>query len=119
MKGTFASAVLWLGLSGTAVAAELSTTQQAALMDELQACWAIPAGTGKMGRVTVKFRLTKTAELDGKPEVIAPRPEAKLLEASALRAIARCVPFESLAKYPESFEIWRDITVSFEPDKQM
>ena len=112
-------AALFLGGTNTIHASALSKEQQAAmteaLMQELGMCWTLPAGN-KLRSVRVKFFLLKSGALDGEPEVVAPNPDTQEEEASAIRAVKRCSPFESVTQYPQDYENWREIIVNFDPD---
>ena len=89
-----------------------------ALRNEIAACWMPPDMTGaKPISVVVKVRLKRDGSLAAKP--VAENPpkakEAKLLAASAVRAVERCAPFHSMAGTRLPYERWRELKLNFAP----
>lgn len=89
-----------------------------ALHNEIAGCWMPPDMKGaKPGPVVVKVRLKRDGSLAAKPTVENPpkAKEAKLLAASAVRAVERCAPFRSMKRTRVPYERWRELKLNFAP----
>lgn len=89
-----------------------------ALHNEIAGCWLPPDMKGaKPGPVIVKVRLKRDGSLAARPTVENPpkAKEAKLLAASAVRAVERCAPFHSMKRTRVPYERWRELKLNFAP----
>ncbi|WP_217568561.1 cell envelope integrity protein TolA [Mesorhizobium sp. GbtcB19] len=79
-------------------------------------CWIIPADIDLSVVTRVKVRLNRDGSLAEKPEPLdrQTEPQRKILNDSAVRAVVRCAPYSGLAAYADSYETWREMTVSFD-----
>ncbi|MGB3501880.1 MAG: hypothetical protein WBA44_09670 [Mesorhizobium sp.] len=97
--------------------AKLSVGEMDALRQRLASCWSIPAGVddAELLKVSVRFRLDRSGELEARPEVIkgggASGP-ARTAAESALRAVSKCAPFNLPA---DKYETWAEVVVNFDP----
>ena len=88
-----------------------------ALRQRLASCWSIPAGVddAELLKVSVRFRLDRSGELEARPEVIkggASSGPGRTAAESAVRAVAKCAPFNLPA---EKYETWAEVVVNFDP----
>lgn len=96
---------------------KLSANEMDALRQALGRCWSIPAGVddAETLKVSVRFRLDRSGELEGRPEVIrggAPSGPGRTAAESAVRAVQKCAPFNlPAAKY----DTWAEVVVNFDP----
>ena len=108
-----------LGGDKTTGGEKLSQSEMDALRGQVQRCWNIPAGAADGGdlRVSVKFRLDRTGELEGSPEVINGGGSAGVERAAAeaaRRAVARCAPYTLPV---DKYETWAEVIVNFDPSE--
>ncbi|RFC69537.1 MULTISPECIES: hypothetical protein [Mesorhizobium] len=106
----------------SAYAAKLPDAVQMQLVMMLQAeiapCWTMPPIDGKApAPVTIQVLLKKDGSLARKPSAIAlPQDKtAKALATSAIRAVERCAPFDSVAQHPKAYDNWRELHINFAP----
>lgn len=106
----------------SAYAAKLQDAMQMQLVMMLQAeiapCWTMPALDGKApAPVTIQVLLKKDGSLARKPAAIELPQEksAKALATSAIRAVERCAPFDSVAQHPKVYDKWRELRINFAP----
>ncbi|EJN03123.1 cell envelope integrity protein TolA [Phyllobacterium sp. YR531] len=89
------------------------------MMNEIQACWALPAY--KQGDILPETKVTVNVGKDGSllsdPIVLksGTDPLGKQLAESAVRAIKRCAPFKTVKDNPDSYEKLRTIVFNFKP----
>ena len=83
---------------------------------KVASCWIIPADIDLSVVTRVKVRLNRDGSLAEKPEPLVRQtgPQRKRLNDSAVRAVVRCAPYSGLAGYADSYETWREMTVSFD-----
>ncbi|MCG7507270.1 hypothetical protein [Mesorhizobium retamae] len=116
----FFAAALSVG-SGSAALADTKGEFAAlveALHNEIAGCWMPPDMKGaKPGPIVVKVRLKRDGSLAARPTVENPpkAKEAKLLAASAVRAVERCAPFRSMKRTRVPYERWRELKLNFAP----
>ncbi|QPC85786.1 hypothetical protein GA830_02845 [Mesorhizobium sp. NBSH29] len=108
-----------LGGQKTNSAGKLSQSEMDALRGQVQRCWNIPAGAADGGnlRVSVQFKLDRSGELDGSPQIISGGGSSGVERAAAeaaRRAVARCAPYNLPA---EKYESWADVIVNFDPSE--
>lgn len=108
--------------SAPVYAAKLPDAMQMQLVMMLQAeiapCWTMPSIEGATPKpVTIKVLLKKDGSLASKPSAIAlPQDtQAKALATSAIRAVERCAPFDSVARHPKVYDQWRELRINFAP----
>lgn len=120
IRAVFFAAALSVG-SGSAALADTKGEFAAlveALHNEIAGCWIPPDMKGaKPGPVVVKVRLKRDGSLAARPTVENPpkAKEAKLLAASAVRAVERCAPFRSMKRTRVPYERWRELKLNFAP----
>jgi colicin import membrane protein len=90
-----------------------------ALRQRLGQCWSIPAGAdeGDSLKVSVRFRLDRSGNLEGRPEVVrggANSGAARIAAESAVRAVQKCEPFNLPA---DKYETWAEVVVNFDPSE--
>lgn len=95
----------------------LSQSEMDALRQRLGSCWSIPAGAegGDALRVSVRFRLDRSGNLEGRPEVVkggASSGAGRIAAESAVRAVQKCEPFNLPA---DKYETWAEVIVNFDP----
>ena len=95
----------------------LSQSEMDALRQRLGSCWNIPAGAeeGDSLRVSVRFRLDRSGNLEGRPEVVqggASSGAGRIAAESAVRAVQKCEPFNLPA---DKYETWAEVIVNFDP----
>jgi colicin import membrane protein len=96
---------------------KLSQNEMDALRQKLGGCWSIPAGVddAETLKVSVKFRLDRSGELEGRPEVIkggAPSGPGRTAAESAVRAVQKCAPFNLPS---DKYDTWAEVVVNFDP----
>ncbi|MFN3547431.1 MAG: hypothetical protein ACK4U0_08055 [Mesorhizobium sp.] len=96
---------------------KLSQSEMDALRQRLGSCWNIPAGAedGDSLRVSVRFRLDRSGNLEGRPEVVkggASSGAGRIAAESAVRAVQKCEPFNLPA---DKYETWAEVIVNFDP----
>lgn len=96
---------------------KLSANEMDALRQALGRCWNIPAGVddAETLKVSVRFRLDRSGELEGRPEVIkggASSGPGRTAAESAVRAVQKCAPFNLPA---DKYETWAEVVVNFDP----
>ena len=120
IRAVFFAAALSVG-SGSAALADTKgefAVLVEALHNEIAGCWMPPDMKGaKPGPVVVKVRLKRDGSLAARPTVENPpkAKEAKLLAASAVRAVERCAPFRSMKRTRVPYERWRELKLNFAP----
>lgn len=105
-------------LYSSAVGAESVAKHKAAayLSDKLAGCWTIPADGGPVvTRIQISFN--RDGSLAGSPRILNPAKalQDKKFNDSAVRSIVRCAPFTGLAIYADSYEVWREMVITFDP----
>ncbi|MDX2288641.1 MAG: protein TolA [Hyphomicrobiaceae bacterium] len=102
--------------SGNELTARESDLLKGQIAGRLSGCWRLPGGGGGVESVivTVRWRLTKTGELDGPPQVVEPRndPVFQAAARAAVAAVSECAPFRLP---PDRYEFWKTITWDFDP----
>jgi colicin import membrane protein len=106
-----------LGNDRPSTGAKLSVSEMDALRQRLGQCWSIPAGVddAEVLKVSVRFRLDRSGELEARPEVIrggGSSGPARTAAESAVRAVAKCAPFNLPA---DKYETWAEVVVNFDP----
>ncbi|MEI8443677.1 cell envelope integrity protein TolA [Mesorhizobium sp. CCNWLY176] len=106
-----------VGISSNAQAQDSAVSDLvSALRGEVQRCWAPPMLTGKRPRpAVISVRLNPDGSLDGIP-VLANRSSNenfKVMATSAIRAIERCAPFESVRQQHVPYDKWRQLKLRF------
>jgi hypothetical protein len=105
-------------LSNQAAGAEDPTLKTVAKYFErkVAGCWIIPADIDLSVVTRVKVRLNRDGSLAEKPEPLDRQTgsQRKILNDSVVRAVVRCAPYSGLAAYANSYETWREMTVSFD-----
>lgn len=106
-----------LGNDKPSSATKLSASEMDALRQRLAGCWSIPAGVddASMLKVSVKFRLDRSGELEARPQVIAGGASSgpgRTAAESAVRAVQKCAPFNLPA---DKYETWSEVVVNFDP----
>jgi colicin import membrane protein len=96
---------------------KLSQSEMDALRQRLGGCWNIPAGVedAEALKVSVRFRLDRSGNLDGRPEVVrggASSGPGRIAAESAVRAVQKCEPFNLPA---DKYETWAEVVVNFDP----
>jgi hypothetical protein len=104
--------------SGYAAGSESTSIQKAAayFSDKVGGCWTIPAAGGPVvTRVQISFN--RDGSLAGPPKVLNPAqtPQDRRFNDSAVRAIVRCAPFTGLTAFGSSYQVWREMVVTFDP----
>ena len=101
----------------TGHAAQLSVSEIDALRRRLSECWNPPPGIDVNSNLYVVLRVQfkSDASLAGDPVVVEDSASAQgpALAESGKRALLACQPFTMLR--PEHYEIWKDISVKFNP----
>ncbi len=94
-------------------------TLKASLSREIQTCWLAP--TPKAGQkpsvIALSVRLNRDGSLAAPPVAVDPQPDeysAQLVQ-SAVRAVQRCAPFQSLSAQKVPYSAWRELTLRFDP----
>ena len=87
----------------------------------LRECWNKPSAGGGVTApaVTIKWTLANNGTLTGEPKVMQSdrnSPLADQAERAAIRAVQTCAPFKLK---PELYNIWREITWVFDPNKAL
>jgi colicin import membrane protein len=87
----------------------------------LRECWNKPSAGGGVSApaVTIKWTLANNGMLTGEPKVMQSdrnSPLADQAERAAIRAVQACSPFKLK---PELYNIWREITWVFDPNKAL
>lgn len=108
-----------LGGDKTTAGQKLSQSEMDALRGQIQRCWNVPAGAADAEnlRVSVQFKLDRSGELDGRPEIIeggASEGIGRAAAESARRAVLQCAPYNLPA---EKYEAWADVIVHFDPSE--
>jgi colicin import membrane protein len=106
-----------LGGKKTTGGTKLSQSEMDALRGQVQRCWNIPAGAADAQnlRVSIRFRLDRSGELEGAAEIIAGGGSGGIERAaaeSARRAVIQCAPYTLPA---EKYETWAEVVVNFDP----
>ncbi|WP_054311913.1 hypothetical protein [Mesorhizobium sp. 1M-11] len=120
IRAVFFAAALSVGSGSVALAdtkGEFAVLVEA-LHNEIAGCWMPPDMRGaKPGPVIIKVRLKRDGSLAARPTVENPpkAKEAKLLAASAVRAVERCAPFRSMKRTRVPYERWRELKLNFAP----
>jgi colicin import membrane protein len=87
------------------------------LRERLKRLWAPPAAKDpKELIVVVRFQLNRDGTLAGPPMVLnsGRSPVYMASRDSAMRAVFRGQPYDMLR--PESYETWKDLEITFDPD---
>lgn len=108
-----------LGGDKTTGGDKLSQNEMDALRQKLGGCWNIPAGVddAELLRVSVRFKLDRSGELDGRPEVVsggASSGPGRTAAESAVRAVQKCAPFNLPA---DKYDTWAEVVVNFDPSE--
>jgi len=88
------------------------------LQSEIAPCWTMPAVDGSVSKpVTIQVLLNKDGSLARRPSVIGltQNKEASAFASSAIRAVERCAPFDSVARHPKAYDEWRELHINFAP----
>jgi colicin import membrane protein len=96
---------------------KLSQSEMDALRGQVQRCWNVPAGAADAPnlKVSIKFRLDRSGELEGAAEIISGGGSGGIERAaaeSARRAVIQCAPYTLPA---EKYETWSEVVVNFDP----
>lgn len=110
--------------ASTGTAPRLALSQQrmidAAIREQVQACWNPPIGAAGANdlRVTVRFALNPDGTLSGSPAVTnrTANPFFQAAADSALRAVYRCSP---LNLPQQAYDYWKEIEVAFDPREML
>jgi colicin import membrane protein len=108
-----------LGGDRTTSGAKLSQSEMDALRGQIERCWNVPAGAMDAQNLTVsiQFKLDRSGELEGSPEIIGGGGSDGIQRAaaeSARRAVMQCAPYNLPA---EKYEAWADVIVHFDPSE--
>jgi outer membrane biosynthesis protein TonB len=106
-----------LGGDKTTSGQTLSQSEMDALRGQIERCWNVPAGAldAQNLKVSVQFKLDRSGELEGSPEIISGGGADGIERAaaeSARRAVMKCAPYNLPA---EKYEAWADVVVNFDP----
>lgn len=108
-----------LGGDKTTSGSKLTQSEIDALRGQVQRCWNIPAGAADAEnlRVSVQFKLDRSGQLEGSPQIIRGGGSAGVERAAAeaaRRAVSRCAPYTLPA---EKYDAWADVIVNFDPSE--
>lgn len=94
---------------------KLTNSEMGALSDQLGRCWAIPAGAegGEGMRVSVRFNVSASGKLEGRPEILSSSGNRPFDE-SAVRAVQKC-DRDGLVLPAGKADIWSEVIVNFDP----
>ena len=103
---------------------QLSPAAQATIADairrKLEANWSVPVGVEDADKlvVTIRIRLlpdgrVQSADIVDQPDVTG--ANVRTMAESARRAVLKASPFEVLRPHVESYDHWRDVTMTFRP----
>ena len=95
----------------------LAATLIDALRQRLTQCWSVPAGAREANiTVKVKFFLNRDGSVAGLPQILnsSPDPIFAATAQSAVSAVMECKPYDFLPL--DRFDIWKDITINFNPN---
>jgi outer membrane biosynthesis protein TonB len=104
--------------------ARLTTSLQDAIRAQVQPCWLFPAGAPDAENLVVRLRITLNSDgtLSRPPEVLdqgrlgGANDYYRVAAESARRAVQKCSPL----KLPvESYDVWRDIDLTFDPKEMI
>ncbi|MBL8906339.1 MAG: hypothetical protein JNM20_06660 [Rhizobiales bacterium] len=99
------------------VDAQLAATIADALRKRLSECWAAPAGAREAQIVVkVRFSLNPDGTVQGQPQVLNSSSDILFASTaqSAVSAVLACQAYDFLP--PDKYEVWRDITINFNPN---
>jgi outer membrane biosynthesis protein TonB len=105
--------------------AQLSASLAGAIQAQIQPCWSIPAGAKEAEDLKVRIRiyLLPDGNLARPPEIVdrlrmnmPGQSFYRVAAESARRAVQRCAP---LKLPPESYDIWNDIELNFDPGEML
>ncbi|HEY8351936.1 MAG TPA: hypothetical protein VIK87_05285, partial [Sphingomonadales bacterium] len=98
---------------------QLSAGLQDLIRSQIQPCWSVPAGAQSAENLQVEIRiyLHPNGALARAPEIVDTARMARddyyrVAAESARRAVQRCAP---LKLPPETYDLWREIVLSFDP----
>ena len=108
-----------LGGEKTTTGQKLSQSEMDALRGQIERCWNVPAGAADAQslKVSIQFKLDRSGELEGSPEIIEGGGVEGIERAaaeSARRAVLQCAPYNLPA---EKYEAWADVIVHFDPSE--
>ncbi|MCO5063715.1 MAG: hypothetical protein M9924_04790 [Rhizobiaceae bacterium] len=122
MKAPVILILLAAAMPAPALAAKLPDAMQMQLImllqSEIAPCWTMPSIEGKLPKpVTIQVMLRKDGSLARKPLAVAlPQDKAaRALATSAISAVERCAPFDSVARHPKAYDKWRELRINFAP----
>jgi colicin import membrane protein len=106
-----------LGGKKTTGGSPLSQNEMDALRGQIQKCWNIPSGALDPSelRVSIQFKLDRSGNVDGSPEIVSGGGSTGIARTSAeaaRRAVMRCAPYNLPA---EKYDAWADVLVNFDP----
>lgn len=103
-------------LPGNGPGAEEASRIGSLLIPQISKCWNPPAGNAvsTVSRVSVKF--SRAGEVEGMPKIVDHKSSGaeRAMDEAAIRAIRRCAPYALPA---ESYQTWREITITFDPEQ--
>lgn len=91
------------------------------LRQQVERCWAPPTGVRNAQNLVVKvhFTLGQDGTVLTGPEVLNPAsdPMSQAAEASAVRAVLMCAPYQGLPL--DKYNAWRDVILKFDPSHML
>lgn len=97
-------------------AAAMTQSEIDSLRAQVSECWSPPAGAIDAGelRIRLQFRMDRSGNVVGQPEILAGPPGSFGYAASraAVRAVMRCAPYQLPA---DKYDLWKDTILNFDP----
>ncbi len=97
-------------------AAAMTQSEIDSLRAQVSECWSPPAGAVDAGelRIRLQFRMDRSGNVVGQPEILAGPPGSFGYAASraAVRAVMRCAPYQLPA---DKYDLWKDTILNFDP----
>ena len=94
----------------------MSQSELDALRAQIQRCWSPPVGAAGASDLAVRLKisLTRSGEVDQRPEVLnsSANPSFGIAAESARRAVLRCQPYTMPAA---KHDLWREVIINFDP----
>lgn len=103
--------------SGRTLSPSDLSTIGAMIREQIERCWAV-TGVPPSVKPVVRFELGPNGEIIGAPTLAnsSPEPSFRSFAESGMRAIRQCAPYRIPARYADSYQSWRSITVRLNPD---
>ncbi len=87
------------------------------IKEQMERCWSVTGMSNPAVKPLVRLQLSPTGHIAVQPALVntSADPAFRAIADSGMRAIRACAPYRIPAKFADSFQDWKTVTVKLDP----